>query len=188
LPEGEYVPLPKFTYNIREFVEIILTEDDLLSTKIVLITPPPINIPDPFPEDEDEYDFLSPAAAAALKSSRKDPKEDQGYKTYMSKKRYAEKIMEIAQSYEDTGRVVGFDYWKSLVDKGLEDQGRHGDDDAYDEERLPGCGLKRAKEFGKGYFTDGLHLGARGYDVLSTGLLELVLKKWPELEPEKIEV
>lgn len=106
----------------------------------------------------------------------------------MSKKRYAEKIMEIARSYEETGRVVGFDYWKSLVDKGLEDEGRNGDDDAYDEERSPGCGLKWTKEFGKGYFTDGLHLGARGYEVLSTGLLELVLKKWPELEPEKIEV
>jgi hypothetical protein len=186
LPEGEYVPLPRFEYNIREFVEIILTQDALRSTKIVLITPPPINIPDAVPEDEDEDDFLGPAAAAALKASRQDPKEDRGYKTYMSKKRYAEKIMEIAQSYEETGRVVGFDYWKSLVDKGLEDQGRHRDEDAYDEERLPGCGLKLAKEFGKGYFTDGLHLGARGYNVLSAGLLELMLKKWPDLEPEKI--
>ena len=169
-------------------METILTQDALPSTKIVLITPPPINIPDPSPEDEDEDDFLGPAAAAALNASRQDPKEEMGYRTYMSKKRYAEKIMEIAQSYEETGRVVGFDYWKHLVNKGLEDQGRHGDEDTYDDEKLPGCGLKGANEFSKGYFTDGLHLGAKGYEVLSTGLLELVLKKWPELEPEKIEV
>jgi hypothetical protein len=52
--------------------------------------------------------------------------------------------------------------------------------------RLPGSGMKGAKQFEEGYFTDGLHLGLRGYDVLSNGLLE-VLQRWPELEPERIE-
>jgi lysophospholipase L1-like esterase len=133
MPQGEYVPLPRFESNIREFVETILVQDAMPDTKIVLITPPPINIPDPIPEDEDEDDFLGPAAAAAMK--KQDPKEERGYRTYMSKKRYGEKIMEIAKSYKETGRVVGYDYWKAMVNAGLNDQNRLGDEDAYDEER-----------------------------------------------------
>ena len=102
---------------------------------------------------------MEPGRAAPMAAVRSDPKEERGYRTYMSKKRYAENIMEIAKSYEETGRVVGLNYWKGLIDTGLEDQNRLGDEDAYDEARLPGCGLKWAKQFRRGYFTDGLHLG-----------------------------
>ncbi|KAF2796273.1 SGNH hydrolase [Melanomma pulvis-pyrius CBS 109.77] len=181
--QEEYVPLPRFEANLREFVETVLIEDNMPETKIVLITPPPMNFPD-YEEDDDED--LGPAAAAAAAAARQNPKETRAYRTYLSKKRYGDKIMEIAQSYEETGRVAGLNYWKAMIDAGLDDQNRLGDEDAYDEERLPGCGLKWAKRFKKGYFTDGLHLGPLGYDVLSKGLLDLVLKKWPELEPESI--
>jgi hypothetical protein len=109
-------------------------------TKIVLITPPPINIPDPTLPEENT-------------------KKGRGYRTYMSKKRYAEKIMQIAADYEETGRVVGLDLWNALIDAALDDQGRSGDEGRYDEERLPGCGLSGAKAFRGGYFTDGLHFG-----------------------------
>jgi isoamyl acetate esterase len=149
-PTGEYVPLPQFEANIRGFVEAVLKEDKIAGTKVVLITPPPINIPSPLKNP----DFDSVAAAEIAKM---DPKEGRGYKTYMSKKRYAEKIMEIASSYNKTGRVVGVDLWKALIDAALEDQNRTGDEDAYAEERLPGCGLDWAREFKPGYFTDGLH-------------------------------
>lgn len=158
--DGEYVALPKFEANIREFVETILIQDNLPDTKIVLITPPPINIPDPVLEDGEVDDMdLGPTMMAAMEAARGDPKAERGYRTYLSKKRYAEKIMQIANEYEETGRVAGLDYWRKLVDAGLEDQGR-GAEDRYDEERLPGCGLKTAKQFRKGYFTDGLHLDA----------------------------
>jgi len=143
--ETEYVPLPQFEDNIREFVETILIQDNLADTKVVLISTPPINIPDPHPDDSD--------------TDGEDAKESRSYRTYMSKKRYAEKIMEIAKSYEETDRVVGVDLWRALIDAGLRDQDRLGDEDAYNEERLPGCGLKWAKAFRPMYFTDGLHFG-----------------------------
>ncbi|KAF1955995.1 SGNH hydrolase [Byssothecium circinans] len=188
----EYVPLPKFEANIREFVETALTQDALPDTKIVLITPPPINIPDPVgkdDDDEEEEDLdLGPSMAAALAAARPNPKEERGYRTYKSKKRYADKILEIAKEYEETGRVVGLDYWTALVDAGLADQGREGEAEAerYDEDRLPGCGLKTAKKFEAGYFTDGLHLGKRGYQVLSKVLVEKVVGTWPELAPDRL--
>ena len=135
------VPIDKYEANLREYVETILIQDCMPDTKIVLITPPPINIPDPKPDDD----------------PRGLGKESRGYRTYMNKKRYAEKVMEIAEFYESTGRVVGLNLWKALIDSALKDQCRLGDEDAYDEERLPGSGMEGAKCFKKGYFTDGLH-------------------------------
>ncbi|KAF2129260.1 SGNH hydrolase [Dothidotthia symphoricarpi CBS 119687] len=162
----EYVPLSTFAANIRTFVETILTQDALSATKIVLITPPPINRP----------------------TTKWGEKSDYAYKTYVSKRRYAEKIMQIAAEYGETGRVVGLDYWGSLIDAALEVEGRGAEDQAvkYGEEKLPGCGLVGAKEFGEGWFTDGLHLDVKGYAVLSKGLMEVVVGKWPELAPERL--
>lgn len=181
LPHGEYVPLEDFEANIREFVDSVLIEDKMADTKIVLITPPPINIPDPM-EDIN----IGPVTATAAATITKDPKRDRGYRTYLSKKIYAEKIMEIAEDYEETERVIGLNLWKALIEAALKDQGRFGDEDAYTEERLPGCGLKWAKAFKGGYFTDGLHFGPLAYDVLSKELLEVTWKKWPEVAPHRL--
>ncbi|KAF2258512.1 SGNH hydrolase [Lojkania enalia] len=186
-PWTAHVPLPRFEANIREFVETILSKEELYDTKIVLITPPPINIKSrkrAAPQDGD----LGPAFAATVsKLSKEDRKQDRGYQTYLSKKRYGEKIMEIAKSFEHTGCVAGLNFWKALIDAALDDQQRLGDEDAYDEERLPGCGLEEAEEFGEGYFTDGLHLDGKSYDILSKGLVDLMLERWPELAPGKLE-
>lgn len=146
----EYVPLPQFSDNIRSFIEEILDHASLEDAKIVLITPPPINVPDPLPKDGD---LLGPAFAKA--AGEKNPKDDKGYRTWVSKKKYAERILEIAKEYEKTSRVVGLDYWNKLERAALEEQGREGEED---EDRWPGCGLPDAKEFGAGWFTDGLHL------------------------------
>ncbi|CAI6332558.1 unnamed protein product [Periconia digitata] len=185
---SEYVPLPSFEANIRGFVDAILAQDALRETKIVLITPPPINVPDPVDDSDTDYEDLGPSMAAALAAARPDPKDDRAYRTYMSKKCYADAILRIAREYEGADdsataeRVAGLDYWKALVDAALEDQGRNSsDEDAYDEEKLPGCGLATAKEFEKGYFTDGLHLEKRGYAVLNRVLMDVVTKKWPGL-------
>ncbi|KAF1839358.1 hypothetical protein BDW02DRAFT_563894 [Decorospora gaudefroyi] len=145
----------------------------LEDTKIVLITPPPI----------------AGQAAAIQPGMSEDEVEDANvwkregprYKTYMSKRRYAEGVMQIAGEYEETGRVVGLNFWKDVVEAMLGEEGG-----VYDEELPPGCGLLGAPGFPKGWFTDGLHLDVKGYGVLSKGLMDLVVKKWPELAPENL--
>ncbi len=112
-------------------------------TKIVLITPPPINIPSP--DDE----AISVAEATNL---NEEMKEQMGYRTYMSKKKYGERIMQIASEYEETGRVIGLDFWGHLVRARLQELGQD-----YDDEKLPGSGLYGASDFSEEYFTDGLH-------------------------------
>jgi hypothetical protein len=124
----------------------------------VLISPPPINIPDPAPE-------LGFSLPSEKESKGADPRNDRGFRTYLSKKRFAERVMEIADSYSASGRVVGLDFWKACVDGGLEEQGRGAEvegaekGERYEDTRLPGCGMKSAKQFTEGWFTDGLHLG-----------------------------
>lgn len=170
--DKEYVPLPTFEANIRFFVETILTQDDMADTKIVLITPPPINIPSPVPGSDDEED---------MKEQNLIKRKMTGYRTYMSKKRYAERIMQIAEEYGVTNRVVGVDFWGDLVRSRLQEVGED-----YDEEKLPGSGLYGARDFGDDYFTDGLHLNKKGYNVLSKGLFETMIAKWPALATERL--
>jgi lysophospholipase L1-like esterase len=170
--DTEYVPLPTFEANIRKFVETILVQDAMPDTKIVLITPPPINIPCPDAEDKKENE---------VEDANESKRAMRGYKTYMSKKRYAERIMQIAEEYEETGRVVGLNFWGDLVRTRLQEV-----EEDYDEEKLPGSGLHGARDFGEGYFTDGLHLDKKGYNVLSKGLYDVMLGKWPELSPESL--
>lgn len=144
-------------------------------TKIVVITPPPINIlgssrPDIGREECEKLNEWE--------------REQTRYKTYMSKKRYAERIMQIAEEYEETRRVVGLNFWGDLVRTRLEEVGVE-----YDEEKLPGCGLHGALDFGgmdEEYFTDGLHLDRKGYNVLSKALYETMVARWPELVPKRL--
>lgn len=168
------VPWPEFSDNIRGFLDTILTEQAMENTKIVIITPPPIN--------------GSVKKVRGLHMSQEDIEEENlgrklcmGYKTYMNKKRYAEGVMEIAKEYEETQRVAGLNFWQDLVEALAKEEGW-----AYDPEMPPGCGLLGSKSFPKGWFTDGLHLDVKGYAVLNEGLFKLVTEKWPELSPEKL--
>ncbi|KAH7116049.1 SGNH hydrolase-type esterase domain-containing protein [Dendryphion nanum] len=171
-PNGEeYCPLSEFEENIRNWVDSILVEDKLSATKILLITPPPLDISNPpYPDKVD----LEVAKAG------------RGYLTYLNKKRYAEKVMEIARSYEHTGFVAGADIWTALIETALEEQGRLDKPDAFDPEMLPGCGLPKAKCFGTGYFTDGLHFGKLGYEVVTRELTKVISTNWPEVLPEAL--
>jgi lysophospholipase L1-like esterase len=176
----EYVPWPKFSANIRYFIETILNQDALPDTKIILITPPPINGPAPKIEEGMTEEDIEEANGWKRKGPR--------YKTYMSKKRYAEGIMRIAEEYEKTGRVVGVDFWRGLVDAKATGDGS-GEDVKKGIEELglwPGCGLLGAGSFDKGWFTDGLHLDRKGYAVLSKMVMEAIEGKWPELAPERL--
>lgn len=155
------------------FVETILTQDAMADTKIVLIGPPPIN-------------GTAPAIGAAqtaedVEDVNEMKRGEMRYKTYMSKKRYAEGMVRIADEYAETGRVVGLNYWWEMVRALYEEEGGE-----YDEKLPPGSGLLGARSFGKGWFTDGLHLDVKGYAVLSRALFELVTSKWPELAPERL--
>lgn len=134
----ELVPLDRFEATIRLFVEEVLIADRLadVGTKVVLVGPPPISVP---PQHGSQRAF----------------------QTYLSKRRYAARMMEVAGSYGETGRVVGVDVWRAMVEEVL---GRGERVEEVEEERLPGCGRPGAKEFewgADGYFVDGLHFGTK---------------------------
>jgi lysophospholipase L1-like esterase len=171
--DKEYVPWPLFSANIRAFLDTILTEQAMEDTKIVLITPPPIN--------GAVVDAEETRSAREIQEINQSRKEGPRYKTYMSKKRYADGLMQIAKEYEETGRVVGLNYWQHMVDAVVAEEGWK-----YDEDAAPGCGLLAAKTFPAGWFTDGLHLNVKGYGVLNKELYNLMTAKWPELAAERL--
>jgi hypothetical protein len=143
-------------------------------TKIVLITPPPIDGP--------ETQVNSKWTQEEVERMNQIKKSGQRYRTYMSKKRYAEGVMEIAKEYEETGRVVGLDFWRRLV----EESGK-GKWEEFEETGLwPGSGLVGARSFDEGWFTDGLHMDRNAYGVLSRMLTEKMVESWPELGVESL--
>jgi len=156
-----HVPLDKFEANLRYFVDTILAEEKMGTTKVVLIAPPPINLR--ASAEKDEFD-LGPKVQKAHANAAREMK---AYKTYVNKAVYARKVMEIAKSYggKVSDRVVGLDYWRAVVNFELKEQGLEtlapdvSVDFEDDDTRLPGSGLQGAKNFRKGMFTDGLHLG-----------------------------
>jgi hypothetical protein len=169
------VPWPQFSANIRFFIQTILTQEGgMLDTKIVLITPPPLNGP--------EASVTGKESAREIEESNEWRKEGPRYKTYMSKKRYAEGLMEIAKEYEETGRVIGLDYWRAMI----EASGLGRCEDFEEMGMWPGCDLIGVKSFEKGWFTDGLHLDVKGYGVLNEMVVREVVGTWPELAPERI--
>lgn len=76
------------------------------------------------------------------------------------------------------------DFWRAVVDFQLKEDGKGGlpknEIDWEDEElMLPGFGLPGAGQFKEDMFTDGLHLGTLGYDVLRAEFFKVVGEKWP---------
>lgn len=122
----------------------------------------------------------------AIEEANQWKKEGPRHKTYMSKKRYAEGLMSIANEYADTGRVIGIDFWRALVEEKLKEDEEGSWEELENSGMWPGCGLIGAKSFDKGWFTDGLHLDRKGYAVLNRILVESVVGKWPELAPERL--
>jgi lysophospholipase L1-like esterase len=150
------VPLPTYAANIHAFVSTLLTNSSTRQTKILLITPPPINAPEAAPCDK----FATSSAEAA--QYEQECRKSAGFRIWAAKKEYADKVIEIAESYHEEERVGVFDFWRALTDYGLMKEGRNvlqpGPVDVSLNGRWPGSGLPGAKEFEKGVFGDRLHL------------------------------
>ena len=161
---SQHVPLPEFEANIKEYVDKILADPATAETRAVLITCPPIGRPAPSKDALRIRGFEPDAAIDEI--TIETFKENMAFQTYMRKKQYAEKIMEIANEYEKaTDRVVGLNCWKDFVDRALGRElskvGVMTSKDEYEEDHLPGSGLPGAREFEDETFTDGLHLGSK---------------------------
>lgn len=122
------------------------------TTKVVLIAPPPINLP--ASAEKDEFDLGQKVEKAYAKAAR----ETKGYKVYVNKAVYAGKVMEIAKSYGNKAgdRVVGLDYWRAMMNSELKEQGLEtlepdvSVDFEDDDTTLPGSGLPGRRTFAKG--------------------------------------
>ncbi|EEH22704.1 hypothetical protein PABG_04915 [Paracoccidioides brasiliensis Pb03] len=175
-----YVPLPEFEEHIRYYVNSIVDHSGTQETKVILITPPPVDIPSV------RMGLVNhlPEVEGVLKSVAR---MGRGHRTWASKRAFAEKIVEIGKEFErKTDRVAVLDFWTAVTKFACEEKVPDGGGfDKLDlKERLPGSGMPGATEFGREYFIDGLHFGSKGYEILTRELFGLLLSKWPELEKQ----
>lgn len=170
-PSPAHVPLPKYVANLRHFVDSALREPVFEHATIVIISPPPIDVTG---TDLDEADYIPQLRGKSedekLKGLREITRSNIGHRTYLSKRLYARKAMEVAREYERlttednanaTPRVFGLDFWSFLTADELCERGWETSADQVDQmdaEQLPGCGMPMVGGFRDEVFTDGLHL------------------------------
>ncbi|EDN06058.1 predicted protein [Histoplasma mississippiense (nom. inval.)] len=137
LSSGPYVPLPEFEEHIRHYVNSILDHPGAQNTKIILITPPPVDVPSSEMDSADDLPEVAEVMQSIAKLSR-------GYKTWASKRLFAEKIVEIGREFErQTDRVAVLDFWTAVTkakcnELGFTDEEFHELDTR---DMLPGSGL-----------------------------------------------
>ena len=159
-PASAHVPLVEFEQHIRAYVDTILESPATKGTRIVLITPPPINVEAPVKSEVE-----IPSVTEILESVARSGK---GHQTWLSKRKYAEKVTEIGREFEAKSDLVTvLDFWKAITEFACREEGEDESVTATNkfreldmQDKLPGCGLPGSKDFGADFFTDGLHLGS----------------------------
>ncbi|KAI1916608.1 hypothetical protein LOZ61_000876 [Ophidiomyces ophidiicola] len=197
-----YVPIAQYEKHIRHYVDTILEHPATKDTRVILISPPPVDVPPP-PSTDFDLESVVEATRAAAAMGR-------GHRTWESKRKFAKKITEIGHEFEaKTDRFAPFDFWTLITKVKCQDETDSDVDEIFHkldlEDTLPGSGTPGAPRFGLEYFIDGLHFGEKvslstahylfvfakvgqGYDVLGRELLKLLLSKWPELNKENFPV
>lgn len=156
-----YVPIADYEGYIRNYVNSILDHPATKETKVILISPPPVDVPAP---KEGSDDLM--AIPSVVEAMRVAAATGFGHRTWESKRNFVKKIVEIGREFEaKTDRVAVLDFWTVITKFACQEAA---EDDSVDvfhqldlEDKLPGSGMVGAKEFGRSYFTDGLHFGKK---------------------------
>ncbi|KAL2006180.1 hypothetical protein VTN00DRAFT_9834 [Thermoascus crustaceus] len=181
-PLAVHVPLKEFEQHLRRYVRAILDHPGMKDTRIVLITPPPTNVKQP---QEPPIPF-----PGSTEIQRNMVLRTRAHRTWLSKRKYAEKVVEIGEEFEDkTLRVAVIDLWYSVTRWACSEE-INGVSTGFDEldeiDTLPGCGLPKAKVFREEIFSDSIHLGKKAHEILASELLDLIRGRWPEISPESL--
>ncbi|KAJ1663300.1 isoamyl acetate-hydrolyzing esterase [Coemansia sp. RSA 1813] len=131
-PYNAHVPLDEFRTNIEFMVRTIASASYLKSTRLVLITPPPLAL-----------------ELFARSQAKKGKSVDRSNKVT---RQYADAVRDVAREHN----VPCVDLWPVM-------ESRPGD-----------------------FLWDGLHLNARGNDLLFKLLMQTVCDNFPELDPESM--
>ena len=147
------MPIDKFVTNLRTYVKSLLEHPNVKEngTKIILITPPPIDVTPPRDPNE------------PIKEARTRV----GYMTWVNKMKYADAVLKLEEEFVQArleDRVGCVDVWRAVVNFGMKREGKEPiephvqlNEDLVVEKKLTGCGLPGTKKFPDKTFVDGLH-------------------------------
>jgi lysophospholipase L1-like esterase len=103
--DGTYVPIDEYEEHIRYYVSSILEHPATKGSKIILISPPPVDVGIP----PGAHLMDNPAIASVLVAGAKTGR---GHRTWLSKRQFAQKVVEIGREFEaKTDLVALFDFW-----------------------------------------------------------------------------
>ncbi|EEH40156.2 hypothetical protein PAAG_02211 [Paracoccidioides lutzii Pb01] len=157
-PFQQHVPLPLYKIGLSKILTHPLIQNHHPETRLLLLTPPPIN----------EYQ-LEPAAAA----------ETQSAPAPAPVIRKADTTKQYAEACRDVGRELGVpvvDTWAAFMKEAGWEEGE------------PLAGSKRAPanvRLGE-LLSDGLHFSPEGYRVMYREVMKVIRACYPELAPEKV--
>lgn len=148
------VPLNEYVAHLRNYVQSILSSEATKGTRVVLITPPPIDVSSSVSDvaniEEDDLKILRDYASSG-----------RGYKTWVEKRRYAKAVVELGKEMKmQSDRVSWLDLWSKLTEARCKELSKEMEN-LEKEEILPGSGMPGAEEFGRDWFLDGLHFGPK---------------------------
>ncbi|KAM0716268.1 hypothetical protein Q7P37_007713 [Cladosporium fusiforme] len=152
----QHVPLEDYTSNLHA----ILSHPHVTGRpdiRIILITPPPI----------DERMLRET-------DSRNNP-------GYHGLRRIAETTASYAEAVRQVGKERGIpvcDVWRAMMRRAGWDEGSP--------KPMPGSSNARTNRTLQEFFSDGLHLTPKGYEVLYHELMDLIAKTWPDQTPERL--
>lgn len=170
LGENTIVPIDEYEDYIRNYVTSILEEPAMKGTKVILISPPPVDVPTPPGADLFDIPSVEDTIRATAAQGR-------GHRTWQSKRLFAKKIVEIGKGFEAKADSVALlDFWTIITKHACNAHGSDFDELDLDD-MLPGSGLPGVKEFGEEYFTDGLHFGKTVRNIVSSVHLHLLISK-----------
>ena len=158
---AQHVPLDAYIKNMRGFVKA--TQQCMSSTKIILITPPPIDEPKTLLAGvakgwpETEVVLQRKATVTAL---------------------YARAVCELGTELN----VPVVDIWGAMMSRA----GYSMEKPPEDEASFPGSREAPPNEVLRRFLSDGLHLSRKGYDLLYEELMAVVGRVWPDQLPQNL--
>ncbi|ODH49861.1 hypothetical protein GX48_03950 [Paracoccidioides brasiliensis] len=159
-PFQQHVPLPLYKISLSQILTHPLIQNHHPETRLLLLTPPPIN----------EYQLESAAAAETQSAPAPAP---------APVIRKAETTKQYAEACRDVGRELGVpvaDIWGAFMKEAGWEEGE------------PLAGSKRAPanvRLGE-LLSDGLHFSPEGYRVMYREVMRVIRARYPELAPERV--
>jgi lysophospholipase L1-like esterase len=172
------VPLSQYISQMRAIILTLLSQN---TPRILIITPPPVNlrpVTEPDAEENSDSEIWNLPYRRSILAKM----------TFAAAAVKLVRDMQQENSSEYLDRLEVVDIWRGMTNKALVQSGQEPiplteelTRDVLTKHKCPGTGLPDTQMLPDGWFSDGLHLRAKGYEVIGEQVFGTIEEKWPGL-------